>query len=89
MKYYSFNPYLGAYGFELHDTAESAKKRAESSILELRNDDGSYDVDVEDVSWGKVIERAIPIKLKDETDTDTDTDTDTYDNWIYGLKSVD
>lgn len=56
MKYFSYDPTDGGYGFELHDTAKEAKERAQKCLSDFfdKGWDDVPDDEVEDICWGQI-----------------------------------
>lgn len=56
MKYFSYDPTVGGYGFETHDTAKEARARAEQVLADFLNTgwDDVPDNLVEDICWGEL-----------------------------------
>ncbi|XKM12703.1 hypothetical protein RCS94_06650 [Orbaceae bacterium ac157xtp] len=59
-KYFSYDP--DDWGFELHETAEQAKARANKSIPDYLDD--GWDDSVEQVCWGEIKEIATKINIE-------------------------
>ena len=73
MKYFSYSPNLG---FELHETAEKARKYAQEDLDWMRHDAGDgWSEEVEHLCWGEVNQMAMqqePIPVAEDDDQDFD-----------------
>lgn len=56
MKYFSYDPIDGGYGFELHDTAKAAKARAQQVLDDFFDTgwDDQPDDKIEELCWGEL-----------------------------------
>lgn len=56
MKYFSYDPTEGGYGFEIHDTAKAAKARAQQVLDDFfyTGWDDQPDDKIEGLYWGKI-----------------------------------
>lgn len=80
MNYFSYDPAVGGYGFELHATAEQAKARAAEHISQLKNDhDGFWEDAVNEVCWGEIKEAATPTNVINVDETGRGEDGEVYD----------
>lgn len=52
MKYFSYDPSDGGFGFELHETAEKARARAQSCINDCIDCEGRWEEVVNEACWG-------------------------------------
>lgn len=88
MTKYTFFSYDGGnHDFNLHETAEDAKKYAQALIRDSL--DGEWGEDVDQICWGKLIEETVQVDLIERPD-DAELDEEGYkDGYYWGRQDDD